>query len=97
ELPKQNILISGNSFNIQNRNPDGGSYGIVTGPGATTNLTITNNTISFDPSGLEFTTFYGIAVNHLNNATITNNTIGFTVLGLYNFATGSGVTLLNNR
>ena len=94
--PKQNIEISGNNFSIQNRIVDGAGYGIFIGQGPTTNLTISNNTITFDTSGRGFLQFWGIAASLLNNATISNNTIG-TATFSYNAATGSGVTLLNNR
>jgi hypothetical protein len=93
---KQNIVISGNNFQIQNRNPDGASYGIVVDRGTTTNLTVTNNTISFDPTGKEVPTFCGIGVGLLNNATISDNRIGFVSVYSYNYASGVGMTLFNN-
>ncbi|MFZ3375483.1 MAG: right-handed parallel beta-helix repeat-containing protein [Chthoniobacterales bacterium] len=92
-LPKQNITISGNNFSIQNRVPAGASCGIVAGYGATTNLTISNNTISFDNSGGGLAQFWGITASPLTNATISNNTVGPSI----NQVSGTGVTLLNNR
>src|SRR6202011_4094879 len=52
-LPKQNIQITGNNLSIQNRFPGttGASYAINVSYGPTTNVTISNNTISFDPTG----------------------------------------------
>ena len=94
---KQNIVVDGNNFQIQNRVPNGGSYGIAIGQGFTTNLTINNNTISFDQTGAGMTQFYGIAVTELINATVTNNTIGTTTFQLFNYAIGTGVTFSNNR
>jgi hypothetical protein len=95
-LPKQNVTISGNNFQIQNRNPDGTSYGIVTGSGVTTNVTVTHNTISFDASGTGISQFGGVAVSRLNTATISDNTIGFVSAYMYNYATGIGITMFNN-
>jgi hypothetical protein len=96
-LPKQNITISGNNFSIQNRVPRGGSFGIVAPFAAVTNLTITNNTITFDTSGQGMLQFYGILTPSLNTATISNNTIGLTPFGVYNAASGSPLTMFNNR
>ena len=98
-LPKQNITISGNNFQIQNRLTYEGSYGISVGVGTTTNLTITNNTITFDTSGKGIPQYYGIAAVLLNTATVSNNTIGYAPGNTYfaNYATGVGVTLFGNR
>jgi hypothetical protein len=95
-MPKQNIQITGNNFYIQNRIPDGGSYGIVTAYGVTTNLTIDGNTITFDPSGNGMLQFWGIATPLLNNATISNNVIGLASCQLINTATGTGLIMFNN-
>jgi hypothetical protein len=95
-LPKQNVTVSGNNFQIQNRNPDGTSYGIVTGSGVTTNVTVTHNTISFDASGTGISQFCGVAVSLLNTATISDNTIGLVPAYMYNYATGIGITMFNN-
>jgi hypothetical protein len=100
-LPKQNILISGNSFNIQNRVPGGGTYGIVVNNQVATNVTIDRNTITFDTSGSGLPSnsfFQGIGVSLLNTATISNNTIANNVpFVFYNTASGSGLTMFNNR
>ena len=98
-MPKQNITISGNNFQIQNRLTYEGVYGIVSGVGTTTNLTITNNTISFDTSGVGIPQYYGIAAGLLNTATVSNNTIGFAPGNTYfaNYATGVGLTIFNNK
>jgi hypothetical protein len=96
-LPKQNITISGNNFSIQNRVPGGGSFGIATRYAAITNLTINNNTITFDTSGQGMQQFYGVLASFLNTATISNNTIGLAPLGVYNAASGSALTMFNNR
>ena len=92
-LPKQDIQISGNNFSIQNRQPGGGSYGITISNGATTNLTIGDNTITFDNTGGGFLQFWGIAASPLTNATISNNIVGPSI----NMVSGTDVTLLNNR
>ena len=92
-LPKQNITISGNNFSIQNRVVGGGSYGIAISNGATTNLTIGDNTITFDDTGGGFRQFWGIAASPLTNATISNNIVGPSI----NMVSGTDVTLLNNR
>jgi hypothetical protein len=99
---KQNITISGNSFNIQNRPTTGASYGIVIGTGpenlsiTNSNVSISNNTISFDTSGQGLLSFWGIATSLLNTATISDNTIGV-VYPLANNAVGFNVILTNNR
>jgi hypothetical protein len=92
-LPKQNIQISGNHFSIQNRVPYGGSYGITISNGATTNLTIDDNTITFDDTGGGFLQFWGVAASPLSTATISNNIVGPSI----NTVLGTDVTLLNNR
>jgi hypothetical protein len=96
-MPKQNITISGNNFSIQNRVIGAGSSGIVAGYGATTNLTVSNNTITFDTSGGGMLNFRGIAMSLLNNATVSNNIIGTANWPVSNAATGTNVTLSNNR
>jgi hypothetical protein len=95
-LPKQNITISGNNFLIQDRLVGGASYGIIAGYGVTTNLTINNNTISFDTSGGGLSSFWGVAASLLTTATVSNNTIGTAYYPVNNAATGTGVTLSNN-
>jgi hypothetical protein len=96
---RQNINISGNNFNIQNRNAIGASCGIVTSFGTTTNLTIDHNTITFDSSGSGMWQFWGIMAQSSNTATISNNTVGLAPVGfdLGSNATGTGLTLFNNR
>jgi hypothetical protein len=94
--PKQNILISGNSFLIQNRCQVGASYGIVMGWEQTTNLTVTNNVITFDSSGPGELSFWGMQLSSLTNATISNNIIGFANCPVNNSVTGDNVTLSNN-
>ncbi len=41
--------------------------------------------------------FYGVLAALLNTATISNNTIGLAPLGVYNSASGSALTMFNNR
>ena len=90
---KKNIQIRGNSLSIQNQVPGGQSYGIVAYDGATTDATISDNTIAFDTSGGGLLSFCGITMSSLNNATISNNTVEPS----FNRVSGTGVTLLNNR
>ncbi len=96
-LPKQNITISGNNFSIQNRIPGGGGFGIVTAYAAVTNLTINNNIITFDKTGLGMLQFYGVLVQPLITATTSNNTIGATPYEDANIASGTGLIMFNNR
>jgi hypothetical protein len=93
---KQNILISGNNFNIQNRLSDDRSYGITIAGGTSTNLTIGNNTISFDPGGAGVLSFCGIRALALNATVISDNTIGIVPATLVNYVSSTGVTLSNN-
>ena len=95
--PKQNIEISGNTFGIQNRIVGGASYGIVVGYGATTNLTIDRNVITFDLSGGGLMQYWGIGASLLTNAAVTNNTVGFAYFVVSNSATGTGITLFSNH
>ena len=95
DLPKQNVEISGNNFSIQNRVPGGASYGIFADYATTTNLTINNNTITFDSSGQGLAQFRGALLYLLNTTTISNNTIG--VAADVNTASGSGLIMFNNR
>jgi hypothetical protein len=98
-LPKQDINIVGNYFQIQNRNPIGANCGIVNGFGTTSNLTIHNNTIVFDQTGSGYAQYWGIMLQFMDNATVYNNTVGtisgYGVLG--NGASGPGVIMFNNR
>jgi hypothetical protein len=95
---RKNILIRGNNINIQNRVSNGLSNGILLNAVApSSNVTIDNNTVSFDTSGAGSLSFYGIVAQQLNTATVTNNTIGLTTANLTNLAQGTGLTPFNNR
>ena len=98
-LPKQNIEISGNNLSIQNRIPGGASYAILADYQTLSNLTIKNNTITFDTSGGGLIQFRGVMTYLLNTATISDNTIGVvnTGYGVANDAAGFGLTMFNNR
>jgi len=97
-LPKRKIEISGNNFSVQNRVIDGASYGIATLSAPTTDLTVSNNTITFDTSGNGSLVFWGMQLQDLNNALIYNNVIGNAPGSiLTNRAIGTGVILSNNR
>jgi hypothetical protein len=93
-LPKQNITVRGNNFLIQNRWPDGGSYGFGARSVVTTNLTIDNNTITFDNSGSGMPQFWGVYASPLMTATISNNVVAMPSM---NQVSGVGITLLNNH
>jgi len=97
EFPKQNVLVSGNNFLIQNRVPGGGSYGVVTSLAQITNLTVTNNTINFDTSGQGMLQFWGVTGILINGATISNNTIQIGSLWVINDVSGTGLVMFNNR
>jgi hypothetical protein len=90
--PKQNITISGNNLNIQNRLVGGAGYGVVATYAETANLTITNNIITQDLSGTGLQQIYGLSTLLLQNATITGNTI----TPRYNRTSGSNMTISNN-
>jgi hypothetical protein len=98
--PKGKIEISGNSFSIQNRARDGlPSFGIVQGFATVTNLTISNNTFTFDPSGHGALSFFGIGTGSLTNALISNNVIGPIDPRAYvmnNTAPGTNVIIVHN-
>lgn len=96
-MPKQNIEIAGNTFLIQNRVVGGASYGIYLGSGATTNVTISNNTIQFDKAGGGLLSYWGIAASSLTGASVSGNVVDIASYPVYDAATGSGVTLINNR
>jgi len=99
--PKGKIEISGNSFSIQNRAPPGLlGAAIYVGQAAVTNITISNNTITFDTSGLGTLGFWGIHVAPVNSALVYSNVIGPidpTAYPVMNAVTGTGVILSNNR
>ena len=97
DFPKQNVLISGNNFLIQNRVPGGGSYGVVTSLAQITNLTVTNNTINFDTSGKGMLQFWGVTGVLINGATISNNVIQIGSLWVINDVSGTGLVMFNNR
>lgn len=90
---KRNIEISGNNFQIQNRYIGGGVYGIFVDQATATNLTITNNSITFDASGPGMLQFWGITANPVTNATISNNIVEPSI----NTLSGTGITLFGNR
>jgi hypothetical protein len=96
-VPKRNVKISGNNFQIQNRYAGGASYGIFIQIGQTTDLTISNNTITFDTSGSGQLSFWGIAASSLVNATVSDNIIEPPNGRFNNAVTGSGVTFSNNH
>jgi len=90
--PKQNILISGNSFSIQNRS-SGANAGINWTGAPITNFTVTHNTLSADTSGSGSLQFWGVIAYSVTNATITNNVVDPL---FYNKVTGTGLTISNN-
>ena len=96
-VPKQNIDISGNTFLIQNRVSGGASYGIYLGYGTTTGVTIRNNSIQFDRSGGGLLSYWGISASQLATADVSGNIIDLSDYPVYDSATGSGVTMSNNR
>ena len=95
-LPKQNIEISGNTFSIQNRVIGGASYGVFVGQGVTSNLTVANNTITFESTGSGLQQFWGVQGSSLNSATIFDNKVGLAPCGVANLAAGIDVAFSNN-
>jgi hypothetical protein len=63
----------------------------------TTDLTVSNNTITFDTAGPGALEFWGIALQDLNNALIYDNVIGPLDYSVTNRAIGVGVILSNNH
>ena len=72
---KKNIQIVGNKLNIQNRTVPYGSasFGIVAFGTTASNLTITGNYISFDPTGKGFKHFSPISMSELAGTAISDN------------------------
>jgi hypothetical protein len=96
---KKNIQITGNNLNIQNRVEGGPSVGISVAYSPATNITISQNTITFDLSGAGELQFWGIGVWYplVNTATVSNNTIGLAYYPVTNRVWGSFLTMFNNR
>ena len=86
-------MISGNTFEIQNRVTNGGVYGVYAGYAVTTNLTVQSNTISFDNGGTGLKQFWGVDAALLTGAGVTNNTVEQS----NNNVSGSALTLSGNR
>jgi hypothetical protein len=96
-LPKQNIVVTGNDFLIQNRYSNGASYGVSVDYGPTTNVTIDGNTFNFEASGNGQREFLAVEGAHLTNTTISNNVIGSAACPVYNRVTGTGLNMFNNH
>ena len=94
-MPKQNIEISNNNFSIQDRAVGGGCYGIFSGYGATSNLVVMGNALSFDSSGSGLTLVLGRG-SVASKRRIFNNVVGVSNPLPINSVTGSGITKSNN-
>jgi hypothetical protein len=95
---KQNIVITGNNVQIQNRIIDGASYGIFFSHTAGANITISNNTFSFDDSAKGHRGFFGIRAVPISSSTISENIFGVTGNFYFNNDVGgTNITLINNR
>jgi len=96
---KQNITISGNNFNVQNRSGNAPSDVITFRNTSTSNVTIDSNTITFDLSGPGMTQFHTILAQYASTMGITNNTISnvFPVLTVVQFIDCTGVTSSGNH
>jgi hypothetical protein len=92
-FPKKNVQISGNTFSIQNRH-DGANAGITVAEAPITNLTISNNSILSDPTGLGWSQYWGVTAQGVTTAVITDNVVDAV---FYNGVTGTGLTFSNNR
>jgi hypothetical protein len=96
---KNNIQITGNNLNIQNRNAGPGD-GIVVAYSAASNITISGNTISYDTSaGGDQKDFWGISLWYpqVTTATVSNNVIGYAYYLVTNRVWGTSLTMFNNR
>lgn len=71
---KADVQILSNTLNLQNRVSDGATYGILTYGATASNLTVSGNALSFDPSGNGYRQFYSIVLNSIENATVLDNT-----------------------
>jgi hypothetical protein len=94
---KQNITVSGNNFQIQNRFSDVPSCGVYIDTGATQNLTVTRNLFAFETSGKGLPAFWGIAGWQLTTGAITYNTLDSLGLPVSNSVNGLGIMMSNNR
>lgn len=72
---KEDIEIAGNNINVQNRSPGYGSmsYGILINGATSSNVSISENQISFSPTGQGFLQFHTIDVDGCTGGTITDN------------------------
>ncbi len=72
---KTDVQITGNTINLQNRTSAYGSasYGIGIYGALASNLTISNNHISFSPTGHGFQQFLTISAGQTENCTISDN------------------------
>jgi hypothetical protein len=73
---KKNIVIRGNSINVQNRSGSAPSDAIRILGAPTTTCTIDSNTITFDMGGSGFQGFHTILAQVVTDLTISNNVVG---------------------
>jgi hypothetical protein len=94
---KNNIQITGNNLNIQNRTSGPGD-GIVVAFSPASNITISGNTISYDLSGGGVLQFWGLSLWYpqVATATISNNVIELLNPPVTYRVQGTNLTMFNN-
>jgi hypothetical protein len=71
---KSNIQILENTLQLQDRVANGASLGIWAAGSVITNIIVSGNNLSFDPSGSGYPQFYSIGLSSLRDGVISNNT-----------------------
>lgn len=100
---KANVQVLSNTLILQNRVPDGATYGILTYGATASNLTVSGNALSFDPSGNGYRQFYSITLSSIENATVQDNTADEASAGsnlaelVRGSVTGYAASILGNR
>lgn len=100
---KANVQVLSNTLILQNRVPDGATYGILAYGATINNSTVSGNALSFDPSGIGYRQFYSITLRSVENATVQDNTADEASAGsnlaelVRGSVTGYAASILGNR